>query len=142
MNDYIFKIIYLKLWITIEPKSKSILDMRISLERSNTCCWTVSRKEHTIKVKIHDNRASEIRIGLNWPTFDSDKKYYSILKEESANVDSSIKEKYDNTFRFYDNTVYWSKGLLGTAIVKSTQQSLATMKHMKNQFDMWSYGAV
>jgi hypothetical protein len=61
---------------------------------------------NTIKVKINDNTASEICIGLNWPTFDSDKKHYSILKEESANVDSSIKEKYDNTFRFYDNTVY------------------------------------
>ena len=26
------------LWIAIEPKSKSILDMRISLDKEHTCC--------------------------------------------------------------------------------------------------------
>ena len=41
---------------------------------------------------------------LNWPKYDSDSKCYSILQMESmqASDNATIKEKYDNTFRFYE----------------------------------------
>jgi hypothetical protein len=40
---------------------------------------------------------------LNWPNFDSDRECYLLPREESEKVDLAIKEKYDNTFMFYDN---------------------------------------
>jgi hypothetical protein len=40
---------------------------------------------------------------LNWPNSDSDRKCHSILREESKTVDSPIKQKYDNTFTFYQS---------------------------------------
>jgi hypothetical protein len=40
---------------------------------------------------------------LNWPIFDSNKECLNMLKRQCIDVDKSVKEKYDNTFAFYNS---------------------------------------
>ncbi|MGC2427011.1 MAG: hypothetical protein WA421_08250 [Nitrososphaeraceae archaeon] len=40
---------------------------------------------------------------LNWPIFDINGECYMILQQESVKVSESVKEKYSNTFKFYQN---------------------------------------
>jgi hypothetical protein len=42
---------------------------------------------------------------LNWHIYDSNNECYSILKSQGISIDGSIKEKYDNTFMFYNNMI-------------------------------------
>ena len=42
---------------------------------------------------------------LNWPIYDSNKQCISILESQSIGVDSSVRQKYNNTFAFYHNAI-------------------------------------
>jgi hypothetical protein len=55
---------------------------------------------HSVPLK----RTHYIGLVLNWPVFDHNEECYSILQyEKSINVDPSAKQKYDNTFNFYNS---------------------------------------
>jgi hypothetical protein len=80
---------------------------------------------------IPHKEVNYVGLVLNWPGGDSDRTCYSILQNEGMKFQGSIKQKYDNTLKFYNdisNAVYytsyvWSLQNLHAATVKYTEES-------------------